>query len=222
MPLKRHIPGVSLHWAGETKAQILASDGEKIVKRWRAAHMGAPNYWRDIGYHYVVNRDAKGEWTVYDGRPDYLAGAHSGTNEGNEYLGINLAYGMDEALPQPAFEALAKLIAELSTVYGFAINRNTVKGHREFLPNQCPGDPLYNRLDELCKLANQIKAQGKTPAPAPQPAAKRVPEEQIFPIKVVYQGRELNGVLINSQTFISAHELGKPTWDPKTRTTTIK
>ena len=222
MPLKRHIPGVSLHWPGETKAQILASSGDAIVKRWRAAHMGAPNYWRDIGYHYIVHRNAAGVWQVYDGRPDYLTGAHSGTNEGNEYLGINLAYGMDEVIPQAAFEALAKLIAELSSVYDFPINRFTVRGHREFLPNQCPGDQLYNRIDELCALAKKIKAGSKTPPASVQPGPKPVAEEQIFPIKVIYQGRELNGVLINSQTFISAHELGKPSWDPKTRTTTIK
>lgn len=217
--VNRHIPGVSLHWPGESRAQILASPGEAIVKRWRAAHMGAPNFWRDIGYHYVINRDAKGEWAVYDGRPDYLAGAHSGTNAGNEYLGINVAYGTDETLPQAAFEALAKLIAELSQVYGFPINRNTVKGHREFLPNQCPGNPLFNRLDELCARANALK-KGVTPQATAKP--KALPEEQIFPVKVIYKGQPLNGVLINSQTFISAYELGQPSWDPKTRTVTIR
>ncbi|PIQ23672.1 hypothetical protein COW36_06610 [bacterium (Candidatus Blackallbacteria) CG17_big_fil_post_rev_8_21_14_2_50_48_46] len=215
----RHIPGVSLHWPGETRAQILASPGDSIVKRWRAAHMGAPNYWRDIGYHYVLNRDAQGEWAVYDGRPDYLAGAHSGTNAGNEYLGINVAYAMDEQLPGEAVEALAKLIAELSKTYGFPINRATVRGHREFIPTQCPGDALYSMLNQIVQRANQLRTGPADEPLKPEPSKE---EEQIHPIRIIKDGKELRGVLINSQAFVSVYELGKPKWDSATRTVIIE
>lgn len=213
----RHIPGVSLHWPGETRVQILANPGQKIVDRWRAAHLA--NGWRDIGYHYILNRDSSGKWTVYDGRNDALPGAHSGTNAGNEFLGINVAYGMDEKLPAEAVEVLAQLIAELSKAYGFPINRATVRGHREFIPTQCPGDPLYSVLNQVVQRANQLRT-GKAAEPVKQKPSKA--EEQVRPVRVVYQGKELDGVLINSQAFVSVYELGKPKWDAQTRTVTIE
>ncbi len=213
----RHIPGVSLHWPAENKAQILANAGPRIVERWRAAHKA--NGWRDIGYHYIVHRNEKGQWQTYDGRSDSIPGAHSGTNAGNEFLGINVAYGMDEKLPEQAFEVLAQLIADLSKAYGFPINRSTVRGHREFIPTQCPGEPLFNRLNDLCQLANRLRAGAPVPQ-APKPAP--LPDEQIRPVRIVKDGKELNGVLINSQAFVSVYELGKPRWDAQTRTVTIE
>lgn len=215
--VNRAIPGVSLHWPAETKAQILADPGQEIVNRWRAAHLAQG--WRDIGYHYILNRDSSGKWQVYDGRNDAMPGAHSGTNEGNQYLGINVAYGMDEKLPGEAVEALAQLIAELSRRYGFPINRATVRGHREFIPTQCPGDALYSVLNQVVQRANQLRKGPATEPVKPEPSQA---EEQIFPVKVMYKGKTLNGILINSQTFISAYELGKPKWDPATRTVTIE
>jgi len=217
--VNRHIPGVSLHWPGETKAQILADPGQEIVERWRKAHMSAPLFWRDIGYHYILNRDRAGKWQVYDGRHDALAGAHSGTNAGNEFLGINVAYGMDEKLPGEAIEALAGLIAELSKTYGFPINRATVRGHREFIPTQCPGEPLYSVLNQVVQRANQLR---KGPASEPVKPEPSKAEEQIRPVRIVKDGKELRGILVNSQAFVSVYELGKPEWDAKTRTVTIK
>lgn len=215
--VNRAIPGVSLHWPAETKAQILADPGQEIVNRWRAAHLAQG--WRDIGYHYILNRDSSGKWQVYDGRNDALPGAHSGTNEGNQYLGINVAYGMDEKLPGEAVEALAKLIAELSKTYGFVINRATVRGHREFIPTQCPGNPLYSVLNEVVQRANQLRS-GPSPEPVkPEPSKA---EEQIRSVRIVKDGKELQGVLINSQAFVSVYALGKPKWDAQTRTVTIE
>jgi len=215
--VNRAIPGVSLHWPAENKAQILADPGQEIVDRWRKDHLARG--WLDIGYHYILNRDSSGKWQVYDGRNDALPGAHSGTNEGNQYLGINVAYGMDEKLPGEAVEALAGLIAELSKTYGFPINRATVRGHREFIPNKCPGDPLYSVLNQVVQRANQLRT-GKAAEPVkPEPSKA---EEQIAPIRIVKDGKELQGLLINSQAFVSVYELGKPRWDAKTRTVFIE
>lgn len=217
--VNRHIPGVSLHWPAETRAQILADPGQEIVDRWRKVHMSAPLFWRDIGYHYILNRDKAGKWQVYDGRHDALTGAHSGTNAGNEFLGINVAYGMDEKLPGEAIEALAGLIAELSKTYGFPINRATVRGHREFIPTQCPGEPLYSVLNQVVQRANQLR---KGPASEPVKPEPSKAEEQIRPVRIVKDGKELRGILVNSQAFVSVYELGKPRWDAQTRTVTIE
>lgn len=216
----RHIPGVSLHWPAETKAQLLAAHGQQKVDQWRSVHTKI-NGWSDIGYHYIVHRDHNGIPQVYEGRPDSRRGAHSGTNTGNSFLGINVAYGMNETVPDAMFMLTAQLIADLSKTYGFAINRSTIKGHRDFLPTQCPGVPLYSRINELIELANKLKS-GKTPVRQKPPAPE--PEEQIFKAKVKFKdGTELDAVLINSQTFVHVSELGEiEKWDGDTRTVYMK
>lgn len=217
----RHIPGVSLHWPAETKAQILNSAGQKIADRWRKQHTQI-NGWRDIGYHYIVNRDANMIPHVYDGRPDTLAGAHSGTNAGNQFLGINVAYGMDETVPDSMFIVLAQLIADLSKAYGFAINRQTVRGHREFLATQCPGDPLFARLDELIGMANSLKSEKRK---VPQFSPIQVAEEQIHPAHLIIkqngESRTVPAVLINSQLYVYAPHVGPTSWDGATKTGTL-
>ena len=218
----RHIPGVSLHWPAESRGQILRDAGQAIVDRWRHAHMNI-NGWRDIGYHYIVHRDSNGMAHVYDGRPDSLPGAHSGTNWGNQFLGINVAYGMDEQVPGNIFTVLAQLIADLSKEYGFEINRNTVKGHRDFLATQCPGGSLYNRLDELIDLAKLRYSEKKPMQPPPDPAPEQKPEEQLHPARLRIQypngiEKEVDAVLINSQLFVHVPKLGPTDWDGDTRT----
>lgn len=216
----RHIPGVSLHWPAETKKQLLAMPGQAKVDQWRSVHTKI-NGWRDIGYHYIVHRDKNGIPQVYEGRPDTLAGAHSGTNAGNQFLGINVAYGMDETVPDGVFMLTAQLIADLSKKYGFAINRSTVKGHREFLPTQCPGNPLFSRIDELIALANKLKSN-KIPVRQFSPEPPK--EEQLNTATVKFKdGTTLDAVLINSQAFVHVSEIGDvERWDGKTKTVYMK
>lgn len=219
----RHIPGVSLHWPGEDKADILSSPGQKIVDRWRYTHVHERG-WLDIGYHYIVHRNAEGNAEVYDGRPDSLPGAHSGTNWGNQFLGINVAYGMDESVPEDIFDELAQLIADLSKEYGFDINRSTVKGHRNFLATECPGASLVHRFDELIALARQKKS-GKQPV-ATEPPPEPKPEEQLHPARLKIElpdgtVQTVDAVLINSQLFVHVPKLGPTSWDGSTKTGTL-
>lgn len=216
----RHIPGVSLHWPAETKKQLLAMPGQAKVDAWRATHTKV-NGWRDIGYHYVVHRDKNGIPQVYEGRSDALAGAHSGTNAGNQYLGINVAYGMDETVPDAMFILLAQLIADLSKKYGFPINRQTVRGHREFLPTQCPGNPLYSRINELIERANQLKSN-KIPVRQFSPEPPK--EEQLNTATVQFKdGTKIPAVLINNQAFVHVSEIGEVLkWDGETKTVHMK
>lgn len=217
----RRIPGVSLHWPAETKAQLLAAPGQSKVDAWRRSHKARG--WRDIGYHYIVHRDQSGLPQIYDGRSDAIPGAHSGTNAGNRFLGINVAYGMDETVPDGIFIALAQLIADLSKAYGFPINRSTIKGHREFIATQCPGNALFSRLDELIDTANKLKSNR---APVQQDEPEPLPEEQIHPafLSIEQNGsvRTVDAVLINSQLFVYVPHIGPTTWDGETKTGTVK
>lgn len=216
----REVPGVSLHWPGNyTKAELLAEPGQKLIDSFRYFHKVVRG-WRDIGYHYVIHRDAQGEWRDYDGRLDIYHGAHSGTTYGNKFIGINLAYGTDETPEPEALEVLAQLISDLSKKYGFEINRDTVKSHRDFVPTECSGDPLYNMIDDIIELSRSKKSN-KVPEPITNDVINQEPEDQVFPITAILDGKKIPALLVNSQTYIYAGHIGKASWDGEQRQTTI-
>src|SRR3989344_4365604 len=205
----RLIPGISLHWPGEmAQANIIATGGKRLVEQFRYQHVHV-NGWLDIGYHYVVAPDAKGNYHTYDGRPDWMTGAHSGTNWGNQHLGINVCYGSDlQKVPDQALDETARLIAELSKTYGFTINAQTIRGHRDFIATQCPGTQLYASIPLLIRKAIQTKAEPRKPQEKPQGTEQRH-EEQLLRIKANLAGQTVDAMLINSQSFISAKDLVK-------------
>ena len=109
---------------------------EKVteVRRWHVQQRG----WRDIGYHWVIDRDGK----VAPGRPETEIGAHvEGHNRGTIRIWLLGAYGASADDP---FEknftaaqraAVTKLIAEFN---GRTAIRK-VSGHNEYAVKACPG-----------------------------------------------------------------------------------
>lgn len=94
--------------------------------------------WRDIGYHYLIDRDG----TVAAGRPVTQTGAHTkGHNKGT--IGIALFGGhgssaedeFSDNFTDQQFEALEHLIADLKSDY--EITR--VSAHNEYANKACPG-----------------------------------------------------------------------------------
>jgi len=64
-------------------------------------------------------------------------------------------------------EKLAQLAADLCQRYGWGrLDRNRVKGHREFNATACPGPTLWSKLDYIVARGNEILGQG-TPTPPP-------------------------------------------------------
>ena len=203
----RHIPGVVLHWPAKSKIDITAKPGRKLVDFFRYLHVNR-NGWSDIGYHYIVHRDESGAWTVYDGRPDARIGAHSGTNWGNQHLGVNVAYGVDEEVQIEAVQTTASLIADLAAKYGFGINEKTIRGHRDFLPTECPGDSLYSKIANIVSRARNVSSDGSGISPGKSSGAQPN-EEQIGKIKMLLNGVPSEGVRINNQAFLHVSYLTK-------------
>lgn len=156
----RAIPGIIIHHPAFTQAFIDARPGQKLVDEIRYEHVQG-NGWSNIGYHYVLAKDTDGKFRAFDGRPDSSLGAH--TYGYNEYLGICVAYGMGTQPPEAQLQALADLIAVLCKTYGIPIDRNHIKGHREFMPNECPGENLYRKLDYVVQLAKGSESTAKVP-----------------------------------------------------------
>ena len=109
---------------------------EKVaeIRRWHVQQRG----WRDIGYHWVIDRDGK----VASGRREAEIGAHvEGHNRGT--IGICLLGGFGASADDPfaknftAPQALAvkRLIAEIK---GRTAIRK-VLGHNDYAAKGCPG-----------------------------------------------------------------------------------
>lgn len=144
---------------GESTASKVAE-----VRRWHTEERG----WRDIGYHYLIDRDG----TVAPGRPVEQTGAHVvGHNAGT--IGVSLFGGHGAAATDqfvdhftPAQDAaLRALIDRLQTRFP-AIRK--VTGHNEYAAKACPGFAVAEWLNAP---GNWL---GSNPSPEPQPAADPV------------------------------------------------
>jgi len=92
------------------------------IRRWHVARG-----WRDVGYHYVIRRDAE----IEVGRMETDVGAHC-YGQNSTSIGICLV-GRDE-FTREQLHSLRKLIEELSNRY----NINEVTGHYKYSDKTCP------------------------------------------------------------------------------------
>lgn len=108
---------------------------EKDTAQVRRYHLSLG--WRDIGYHYVIERDGK----VVPGRSLELVGAHckaAGMNQ--KGIGVALIGNMENHPPLPAQEkAAVELVQEL--MERFRVPLANVLGHKEVpgAATACPG-----------------------------------------------------------------------------------
>jgi N-acetyl-anhydromuramyl-L-alanine amidase AmpD len=103
------------------------------IRRWHLA-LG----WRDIGYHWIIDRDGK----IAPGRPETQEGSHvRGYNR--KSLGVCLLGGHGSAATD-AFEenytaaqkaALIQLVADIKTRTPIT----AIRGHNEVAAKACPG-----------------------------------------------------------------------------------
>lgn len=63
-----------------------ATPEDKRIHRLQQEHMARETsdgkLWADIGYHYLIGQDAKGNPVIYEGRPIGYQGAHTGSKDG--------------------------------------------------------------------------------------------------------------------------------------------
>ncbi|MBV7408211.1 N-acetylmuramoyl-L-alanine amidase [Maritimibacter sp. DP1N21-5] len=138
-------------WASKPTSAKVAE-----IRRWHVQDRG----WRDIGYHYLIDRDG----TVATGRPLAQVGAHTqGHNTGT--IGISL-FGGHGSSENDAFEehftpeqdaALRKLIAGLKSEFGIT----KVSGHNQYAAKACPGFNVPRWLERKTAARSTV-AQSKT------------------------------------------------------------
>lgn len=139
-------------------------DSMTVAQRLRgiqAYHVNT-NGWCDVGYHFLVGADGR----VYQGRSsEERVGAHAGgantNNVGISYIGTFSTI----APPANMFEAGGDIVEWLSDTFAIPLNRDRVRGHREWGSTECPGNSLYPRLGDIIAAANG----GGAVEPEPEP-----------------------------------------------------
>jgi N-acetyl-anhydromuramyl-L-alanine amidase AmpD len=104
------------------------------IRRWHIEDRG----WRDIGYHYLIDRDS----TVARGRAETVIGAGiAGHNAGVLHICLLGGFGSMKAVDfaknfTPAQDrSLRALIAEIRRRADIA----TISGHCDYAQKECPG-----------------------------------------------------------------------------------
>lgn len=139
------------HSAGATEA----SDFDAVVRSYYRFHVEG-NGWDDIGYNYLVSPDGH----VYEGRGDFVLGAHFCRTNSNT-AGICLIGNYVDRFPsQESLSKLTELLAYKSCQIGInpegesfhnSSDRSLMRlsGHRDGCATACPGQMLYDHLPIL-------------------------------------------------------------------------
>lgn len=112
------------------------------------------NGYSGIGYGGIVTQ--AGEY--FTGRPWLKRGAHCaqrGYADRNSDFGLLWFGGLEDEPAADALFAIAKVLAWVCIDQGVPCNSGTIKGHRDWLPNQCPGN-LYDFIPRLIGMASEI------------------------------------------------------------------
>jgi len=133
---------IILHCA-DTRPEWMAGRriAEKVaeIRRWHVEQRG----WRDIGYHWVIDRDG----IVAPGRPEDQIGAHvEGHNAGT--IGVCLLGGYGAKANDPFEKNFTPLQAvAVRRLIGKIADRATIRkvsGHNDYAAKACPGFRVRN------------------------------------------------------------------------------
>lgn len=184
----RAINFIVLHWLGDADSRDYI--GKAAVERIRHMHMTMKNPYRDIGYHYLIDRNGG----TYEGRPVEEIGAHAqGFNTGS--IGVNFMFGADDlALTPAAVEAGRALLAKLAERHGIRLGPDTVVGHNDLMATACPG--IVSRY-----IPEMIGSAGS--------AGQKPKNENINSLTIEGPGGSVKGLMLNSQSYVYIRDLAK-------------
>ena len=120
-PMKK-VEGIALHHSGVTVLQSV-----EVIHNYHKS-----KGWAGIGYHYYVRKDG----SVYRGRPENMAGAHCpGVNSIS--IGICAEGNFnEETMSDEQKQAIIELVKDIKSRYDI----KWIKGHREIISTDCPGN----------------------------------------------------------------------------------
>ena len=131
-------------------------EAKQVVKNIQDFHMNdRSRLWSDIGYGFLNMVDG----TLIEGREGSLKqaiignavrGAHAGTDRGNRSPSVsNEGNFMTTPMDDNQWQSLVDMCAALCESCN--IDPSMIRGHKDFMPTDCPGNWLYDRLTQLIK-----------------------------------------------------------------------
>jgi len=117
----------------------------RAVRQIEAFHVEERG-WAGIGYNFLFTPNG----TIYIGRGWLRAGAHAGSRADN-FRSIGMCYvadGREMPLTPAAVEAVRWLIGH-GVAEGHLAPSMSVVGHRDLKATECPGDLVYQQIDQL-------------------------------------------------------------------------
>jgi len=128
------------------------SGGRAFARSLQRAHMDGFG-WADSGHNFLNTTGG----VLLEGRQNSLdavkrgrcvRSAHAGSAEGNDSPGIeNEGTFTTYQMPAKQWNSLVELCASICS--SRKISPDNIKGHRDFVATQCPGDWLYSQLSRL-------------------------------------------------------------------------
>jgi N-acetylmuramoyl-L-alanine amidase len=140
------------------------------IRRW---HTSPPLNWRDIGYHWIIDRDGQ----MAPGQPEAIRGIHVAKHNANA-LGVCLLGGHGSNATDNFLDhftaaqdrALRQLIADIKARHPVT----AIRGHNEVAAKACPGFNVASWL--AARPAGIVRPVDApvAPAPAAQPSSATV------------------------------------------------
>lgn len=139
------------HTAGANSTDYSLSHAFAIARSIQQSHFNRG--WADSGQHFTISRGGhilvgrhRSLPTLIEGR-DHVLGAHClGQNE--ESVGIeNEGTYTSVQIRDYHYQRLVRMCAYICQQYG--ILPRHIRGHREYVATECPGDRLFARLPQL-------------------------------------------------------------------------
>jgi hypothetical protein len=168
-PFDRIIPKyVVIHHTFQPRnaSQGTLDGAKKAAHQIQAFHMGPQRGWSDSGHNFL---NTKGGFLL-EGRHGSLEAAISGfcvqsahaRQDPGKLAGGNVSPGIEnegdfdqEQMEQDQWDSLVELCASLCS--SCHIDPSNIRGHRDFSVTQCPGNWLYDRLDQLrCEVRSTL------------------------------------------------------------------
>ena len=138
--------------------------------------------WKDIGYHFLVDRVGN----IYQGRPETVIGAHvGGANTGN--IGVCLLGGYhppedncSQEITPESRQSIVELFSWVSDTYGQS--PTLLLGHRDYFGSTaCPGDNIWIELPRYrAEISDFIQSYFEMPlismfqSPYPNPFSNQI------------------------------------------------
>lgn len=132
------VKGIIVHHSASMTASLMQVN-EEHKNRWGS--ISSLGYY--VGYHRVIDKNGVVSMTRLDGEE----GIHAkGYNKG--YIGICLLGNFQIELPtDEQLNALKSELISICDTYG--LSRNTIKGHRDVSNTLCPGNSIYQWLQQF-------------------------------------------------------------------------